>query len=125
WLDLSLFFVQGIPVSRIYCNRETRQAYRLIWRGWFAGIKRATGRRLEMKAFHHSGKHAVFLLDGLAAQVLGLGDNLIMENNPDVSGITGETADEIVKHAVRTCNVHFSRLEALFMHVYLILNCLS
>ncbi|HEV7737770.1 MAG TPA: hypothetical protein VGO47_10425 [Chlamydiales bacterium] len=63
-----------------------------------------------MKAFHPGGKHAVFLLDGLAAQVLGLGDNLISVNNSGATQILGEQSpEEIVKYTVRTCNVHFGR----------------
>ncbi|KIJ50654.1 hypothetical protein M422DRAFT_777023 [Sphaerobolus stellatus SS14] len=77
----------GVAIARIYCNRETHQAFDMIWYGWFEAIEKVTGRPLLNKIIHGKGKHAIFMFDAAPAQVQGLGDNLICMNNPTVSGI--------------------------------------
>ncbi|KIJ39131.1 hypothetical protein M422DRAFT_258010 [Sphaerobolus stellatus SS14] len=47
------------------------------------------------------------LMDGSAPQIQGLGDVLIRENNPAVSGITMTDANEIAQWLTRTCDWHF------------------
>ncbi|KIJ30815.1 hypothetical protein M422DRAFT_267645 [Sphaerobolus stellatus SS14] len=47
------------------------------------------------------------LMDGSAPQIQGLGDVLLLENDPAISGIDAMTAEEIVQWLVRTCNWHF------------------
>ncbi|KIJ37762.1 hypothetical protein M422DRAFT_259598 [Sphaerobolus stellatus SS14] len=96
-----------ITVARIYCNRETRQAFRLIWSGWLNALENATGRRLKIKPLHKEGKLGTMLMDGSAPQIQGLGDVLIRENNPAVSGIMTTDATEIVQWLTRTCDWHF------------------
>ncbi|KIJ45034.1 hypothetical protein M422DRAFT_251232 [Sphaerobolus stellatus SS14] len=96
-----------MTISRIYCNRETRQAFRLIWGGWLNALEKATGKRLKMKVIHKEGKLGTMLMDGSAPQIQGLGDVLIKENNPSVSGIHTMDAMRIVIPLVRTCDWHF------------------
>ncbi|KIJ34167.1 hypothetical protein M422DRAFT_263818 [Sphaerobolus stellatus SS14] len=98
-----------VPISHVYCNRESRQAYGMVWDGWFEAIKMVTGAELKIKAIHGEGSHTIFMVDGAAAQVQGLGDNLLRRNNPAISKIDTLIAEEIVQHLIRTCNVHCNR----------------
>ncbi|KIJ33118.1 hypothetical protein M422DRAFT_783248 [Sphaerobolus stellatus SS14] len=103
-----------MTVARIYCNRETRQAFCMIWCGWLNSLEKATGKRLKFKAIHGEGKLGTMLMDGSAPQIQGLGDMLLKENNPSVSGILTTDCNEIVQWVVRTCDWHFKHnLDAL------------
>ncbi|KIJ24642.1 hypothetical protein M422DRAFT_274520 [Sphaerobolus stellatus SS14] len=96
-----------ITVARTYCNRETRQAFRLIWSGWLNALEKATGHCLKIKPFHNYSKLKTILINSSTPQIQGLGDILLLENDPTISGIDAMTAEEIVQWLVRTCNWHF------------------
>jgi hypothetical protein len=68
--------MSGMTVARIYCNRETRQAFRMIWSGWLNALENATGQRLRIKPIHREGSLGTMLMDGSVPQIQGLGDAL-------------------------------------------------
>ncbi|KAF8516464.1 hypothetical protein BU17DRAFT_67470 [Hysterangium stoloniferum] len=90
------YLCRRVAIGCIYCNRETRQAYRLIWTEWF-------------KAIEHEGKHAIFMVDGSAPQMQGLGDFLLTQNDPMVSRIATKDPQIIVQYCSRICNIHCQR----------------
>ncbi|KAF8522570.1 hypothetical protein BU17DRAFT_64266 [Hysterangium stoloniferum] len=99
--SLILIFIElrrysGVAIGRIYCNRETRQAYHLIWTEWFKAIERVTNKSVEFKALHKEGKHAIFMVDSSAPQMQGLGDFLLTQNDPLVSRIATKDPQIIV-----------------------------
>ncbi|KAF8522484.1 hypothetical protein BU17DRAFT_87119 [Hysterangium stoloniferum] len=85
--SLILIFIElrgysGVAIGHIYGNCETRQAYHLIWTEWFKAIERVTNKSVKFKALHKEGKHAIFMVDGSAPQMQGLGDFLLTQNDP-------------------------------------------
>ncbi|KIJ42596.1 hypothetical protein M422DRAFT_254378 [Sphaerobolus stellatus SS14] len=94
-----------LNVARIYCNRESREAFKLMWLAYFRTVERVTGQKLRPKAFHMGGLMAVILTDGCAAQALGLGDALLELIDPSDRAFA-HTAEEIIQHILRTCWVH-------------------
>ncbi|KAF8508185.1 hypothetical protein BU17DRAFT_70896 [Hysterangium stoloniferum] len=103
------YLCRRVAIGRIYCNRETRQAYRLIWTEWFKAIERVTNKSVKFKALHKEGKHAIFMVDGSAPQVQGLGDFLLTQNDPLVSRIATKDPQIIVQYCSRICNIHCQR----------------
>ncbi|KAF8518673.1 hypothetical protein BU17DRAFT_66302 [Hysterangium stoloniferum] len=82
------------------------QAYHLIWTEWFKAIECVTSKGIKIKAPHKEGKHAIFMVDGSAPQMQGLGDFLLTQNDPLVSGIATKDPQIIVQHCSRICNIH-------------------
>ncbi|KAF8514442.1 hypothetical protein BU17DRAFT_94529 [Hysterangium stoloniferum] len=103
------YLCRRVAIGRIYCNRETRQAYRLIWTEWFKAIERVTNKSIKFKALHKEGKHAIFMVDGSAPQMQGLGDFLLTQNDPLVSRIATKDPQIIVQYCSRICNIHCQR----------------
>lgn len=99
----------GISISQVYCNRETQQAFCMIWHGWMDAIRTITGKPLLIKALHGEGQHVTFLMDRCAVQVQGLGDHLLTLNDPAKSGISTSDPDELVQYMIRMCDVHCNR----------------
>ncbi|KIJ41459.1 hypothetical protein M422DRAFT_255366 [Sphaerobolus stellatus SS14] len=98
----------GLNVTRIYCNRESHEAFKLMWLAYFQTVERVTGQKLSLKAFDIDGIMAVILTDGCAAQALGLGDALL-ELIPPNNQAFAHTAEEIIQHILCTCWVHAHR----------------
>jgi hypothetical protein len=98
-----------LNIARIYCNRETQQAFTLMWLAFFQAVERVTGQKLLIKFIHKEGNLITIIMDGDAAQALGLGDALIKINEPDVSGILTKDPDDMLSHILWTCTVHCDR----------------
>ncbi|KAF8506446.1 hypothetical protein BU17DRAFT_100736 [Hysterangium stoloniferum] len=68
---------KGQPIIQTF-----EHAYRLIWTEWFKAIEHVTNKNIKFKALHKEGKHAIFMVDGSAPQIQGLGDFLLTQNDP-------------------------------------------
>ncbi|KAF8518841.1 hypothetical protein BU17DRAFT_90642 [Hysterangium stoloniferum] len=88
---------------------EWEIAYRLIWTEWFKAIEHVTNKSVKFKALHKEGKHAIFMVDGSAPQMQGLGDFLLTQNDPLVSRIATKDPQIIVQYCSRICNIHCQR----------------
>jgi len=49
------------------------------------------------------------MMDGCAAQMQGLGDMLLKENNSEISGIILTDPDEAVTYVAHSCDWHFKQ----------------
>ncbi|KIO19436.1 hypothetical protein M407DRAFT_223087 [Tulasnella calospora MUT 4182] len=66
-------------VGRFLCNKQNREAFRLLWRKLFETVDRLTGRPLHYAVIHKSGTLKGHCLDAEAAQVQGLADELVFQ----------------------------------------------
>ena len=48
-------------------------------------------------------------MDAEVAQVQGLGDWLVKQNNPEESGITSRDPNELIPLVLKICTVHFAQ----------------
>jgi hypothetical protein len=58
----------------------------------------------------------LFIADTEVPQVQGLGDNLVRENDPAVSGIRSNDPLEVVQHVIRLCVIHYKRYTFPIQH---------
>jgi len=77
-----------------------------MWKGYFETVERVTGQKLNIKFLHGQGNLTIILTDGHTGQAPGLGDALLEMNDPAISGISTQEAEEIVQHTLRTCIIH-------------------
>lgn len=100
----------GITYARVYCNRETREAFRQMFTQLWDAIRIATGRDVHFKFIHGDGLLGL-VMDGDKAQVEGCGDDLVSRNRDTTTSILGDITDSqlIVQHIVRLCSVHLER----------------
>ncbi|KAI0309098.1 hypothetical protein OF83DRAFT_1273383 [Amylostereum chailletii] len=98
-----------LTVARIYCQRETREAFRTMWSAFFDGVKTATGRAPKFKFMHGEGLR-VILVDGCKAQIDACGDTLVNINNAlDTPLVVERDPQVIVQYILKTCSVHLDR----------------
>lgn len=99
-----------MTVASLYCNKGTREAFRLLFREFFAVVERVTGHALNFHLFTN-GKSTLrcCIFDADSAQMQGFGDRLLLMNDPSTSGITTRDPLELVQHLTKTCSVHFLR----------------
>ncbi|KII84398.1 hypothetical protein PLICRDRAFT_179640 [Plicaturopsis crispa FD-325 SS-3] len=97
-----------LTIARIYCQNETRDAYRRMWSGLWNTIGAVTGEEVKFKFMHGTGLRAI-LVDGNKPQAEACGDDLLSRNNPDISKYHGRDAMEILPFILRTCYIHFDR----------------
>ncbi len=108
----------GITIGRCFINRETRQAFHLMWRGVFDVIKAITGRDLSFKILTPSSANATcygFAVDGDVAQALGIA-SAVMERPRGADSILPQNltdAHDAIPYLIRTCTVHFRRCVSL------------
>ncbi|KIJ47602.1 hypothetical protein M422DRAFT_248597 [Sphaerobolus stellatus SS14] len=99
--------VDSTPAKQLADNNlETAQAFELIWTARFDAVEKATGWPLQIKAFHRKSNPGMMLIDGSAAQMLGLGRVLLRLNDPKISGIEIMDPQIIVIHLSRMCDWH-------------------
>ncbi|KAJ3498258.1 hypothetical protein NMY22_g19617 [Coprinellus aureogranulatus] len=98
-----------ITFARIFCTRETTNAFKRMWGELWNTIESITERPVRFKFMDGSGLKAI-LVDGCKAQVSGLGSELI-ERAAKRGQVTLATLapDEIVQKILRTCIVHLER----------------
>ncbi|GJJ14490.1 hypothetical protein Clacol_008754 [Clathrus columnatus] len=102
-------FNMRLSVARIYCNRETADAFEQIWSAYFEVIEEVTGRPLKIPIFHKEGLFYAFLTDGDAGQAIGLGQYLAKINDPQVSGIYETDPATLVQYVLKTCWTHCAK----------------
>ncbi|GJJ10698.1 hypothetical protein Clacol_004925 [Clathrus columnatus] len=102
-------FNMRLSVARIYCNRETADAFEQIWSAYFEVIEEVTGRPLKIPIFHKEGLFYAFLTDGDAGQAIGLGQYLTKINDPQVSGIYETDPATLVQYVLKTCWTHCAK----------------
>ncbi|KAI0041712.1 hypothetical protein FA95DRAFT_1640147, partial [Auriscalpium vulgare] len=101
-----------LTLARVYCENETRDAFREMWLALWRTIENVSGKPVRFKFIHGSGLRAI-LVDGCKAQIQGLGDALLLYSrectiNPSV----------IVQYILKTCSVHLDRgFTALSAHL--------
>ncbi|KAJ7193605.1 hypothetical protein GGX14DRAFT_577060 [Mycena pura] len=93
----------------IYCNSNTREAFKLLFIQLFEVVERVTGRELQLRPFRPDGNCRVIILDGEIPQAQGFGDFLLGYNDPDISGIHSRDPLELVLYSLKCCQVHFQR----------------
>ncbi|KAK7682460.1 hypothetical protein QCA50_014260 [Cerrena zonata] len=98
----------GITIARIYCNRETTEAFEKIFESLWNQIEHLTGRMVKFKFIHGSGLR-VIVMDGCKPQVEGLGSDLVKRNNSEASGISESDPQKIVEYIARLCFAHVGR----------------
>ncbi|KAF9472149.1 hypothetical protein BDN70DRAFT_938396 [Pholiota conissans] len=99
-----------LTVARIYCNRETRKAFNLMWCGFWDTLERVTGRPIQFKFMDGKGLSTI-LVDGCKPQVDACGDSLLVqEAKRKGKSFVHETDPQvIVQYIVRTCDIHLER----------------
>jgi hypothetical protein len=71
-------------------------------------IERVTGQPVKFKFIHGTGLCAI-LVDGCKPQVDACGDDLVKQNQLEISGIHETDPQVIVQYIVGTCTVHLDR----------------
>jgi hypothetical protein len=109
----------GCTVACVYCNCATNKAFEYVWEGFFKAVEKATGSKIQFKAFNESGNILCVILDMKAAQVQGLGAAIIhlKMNNPLVSKITEVDPNIIVQYLIKLCFMHWVRY-GILLDVY-------
>lgn len=99
-----------MTVGRVYCERETRDAYEQMWTLFWETVGRITGKPVKFRVFSGDGEGIrAILVDGNKPQVDGLGAYLVKYNRQDISGISESDPQRIVEYIVKVCLVHFDR----------------
>jgi hypothetical protein len=82
-----------------------------MFKYFFETVESVTGRKLNICALSRDFSHGLLsiLLDADAGQALGLGQFLLSQNNPDISGIFTEDPYEIITYILQTCFFHFAK----------------
>lgn len=96
-------------MASLYCNRSTRDAFRILVQEFFDTVHRITGKKLQFKLFNPDAKLHCLIFDAEAAQMQGAGDVILNFNVPTVSGISTQDPLEIIQHVAKTCVKHFDR----------------
>jgi hypothetical protein len=99
----------GITLASLYCNHASREAFFQLFVEFADAVRRATGKALQLRAFHKDGNLRVILMDGDVAQAQGLGDWLVLYNDPLTSHIISRDPLELLLYVVKNCSVHFER----------------
>ncbi|PBK79565.1 hypothetical protein ARMGADRAFT_1101263 [Armillaria gallica] len=97
--------------TRLYMDRETRSAFRLVWRLLWDTVKRITHREVRFKALHGDGI-ATILVDGSHPQIMGCGDDIVQRNleiHESHRLFSDEDPASIVTQIMRICLVHLDR----------------
>ncbi|KAJ7702531.1 hypothetical protein B0H16DRAFT_1639892 [Mycena metata] len=108
WLD---GLEKRTVVGRVWSNRATREAFRLVWDGVFDAIQALTGHVLNFKNFDKKSSLLGALGDSEGAQAQGLGDVLILRRMvpQHIGGMIMTDVDIILMFIWKTCIVHFNR----------------
>ncbi|KAF8186408.1 hypothetical protein BJ912DRAFT_819653, partial [Pholiota molesta] len=99
-----------LTIARIYCNRETRKAFNLMWSGFWDTVERVTGRPIQFKFMDGKGLSTI-LVDGCKPQVDACGDSLLLQiAKRKGKSLVHETDPQVVvQYIVRTCDIHLER----------------
>lgn len=98
----------GITVARLYCNYETQEAFRELWRLLFSTAEEISGNRLGFHRFG-DGKLKTIVVDGDAAQASALGEFLMSRYSRTVDGIEITSVIIALSIVLKTCSVHYQR----------------
>ncbi|KAJ7190068.1 hypothetical protein GGX14DRAFT_580166 [Mycena pura] len=98
-----------ITAATLYCDRNTRPAFKQLFIELFDTVQRVTGRELGLRPWRPEANCRVILLDGEVAQAQGFGDFLVGYNDPSISGIHSRDPLELVEYSLKSCQVHFKR----------------
>ena len=101
----------GVTLLTVYADSQTKETFKTIFTEFHEAINRVTGQPLQYIALEPNNPAATFAvwqLDAETAQWWGLGAYLKTRNNPKIHGIDTEDEYEIVLHAAKTCQAHFS-----------------
>ncbi|KZT34561.1 hypothetical protein SISSUDRAFT_1065206 [Sistotremastrum suecicum HHB10207 ss-3] len=100
---------QVIAPFRVITNKADTAAYEHMFRTTFETIQTITGRALEFQCLNPSGTLRTIHMDFEAAQALGLGAEMVRQNDPQISGLSNPTAVYLITCVLILCQVHFSR----------------
>ncbi|HEV7736674.1 MAG TPA: hypothetical protein VGO47_04785 [Chlamydiales bacterium] len=73
---------------------------------FFEVLEEVTGEPLKIKILYGEENFFTFLVDGDAAQAVGLAHALVRMNNPQVSGISPDDPCDILPYVLKTCWTH-------------------
>ncbi|RPD75850.1 hypothetical protein L226DRAFT_570087 [Lentinus tigrinus ALCF2SS1-7] len=99
-----------VTIARVYCVKEDRHSFHRMWMLFFETVARVTGKPVLFDAFS-GGKGGIrsILVDGCKPQIDALGDFLVKQNDPTVSGIYENDPQQIVEYLIKLCSVHYDR----------------
>ena len=97
----------GITYARLYCKRETKEAFKAMFGALFGSIERVTGKPVQFKFMHGMGLAAI-ILNGCKAQAEGLGEYLL-SRSITIPIVPPLTVDSILPKILRVCIVHLDR----------------
>ncbi|KDQ61129.1 hypothetical protein JAAARDRAFT_191240 [Jaapia argillacea MUCL 33604] len=98
-----------LTIARLYCTRETHDAYLRMWSSLWDTIGKVTGNAVKFKFIHGSGLRAI-LVDGNKRQIEACGEDLLKRTDPILSKLPKNiTALEIIPYIIRNCFVHVNR----------------
>ncbi|KAJ7064494.1 hypothetical protein C8F01DRAFT_1080806 [Mycena amicta] len=89
---------QRISFGSLYCDRKTTRAFFQLFVELFDVIKRVTGTELGLRPFRPAANCRTIVMDGEAAQALGLGEFLVQYNDPQQSNIHSRDPVELVSN---------------------------
>ena len=105
----------GVTLARFYCDHNTRHAFGHLFSELFRLIPELTGSILKFFAFFPDDPNALLhaiILDAEAAQVQGLGDELLVYVAKHVSEgnktVPRNTLD-LLMMVLKTCYIHYWR----------------
>jgi hypothetical protein len=104
--------ILGIRFATLYCNKQTREAFRLLFREFFSVVEQVTKCPLEFRRLAGEDSEAKLrgiCFDAEVAQFQAFGDTLLGMNNPSISGIHTTDPLEIAAFFSKSCSVHFVR----------------
>lgn len=107
----------GINYFTVYCDRNTREAFRDLFSEMFRIIIEITGKPLKLKAFWPDDGDArccAILLDAEDAQIKGLGDSLstyVANYAPSSEAVATlvKSPTDLVLRVLKLCVLHFER----------------
>ncbi|KAG6807418.1 hypothetical protein H0H92_007610, partial [Tricholoma furcatifolium] len=96
---------ERITVARLYCNSATREAFGLLFEGFFKAVEQATGQAIRFKVFHPAGNLLTVIFDMEAAQVQGFADAIVRLrlNDPNISKIDESNPDILIQYILKLC----------------------
>ncbi|KAJ7601552.1 hypothetical protein FB45DRAFT_1074470 [Roridomyces roridus] len=101
-----------VAIARVWSNRFTKDAYKLMFDAFFKSVKTVTGREPCFKALHENGNLHCILFDMEAAQMQGFGEKLvdIVNSDPELRKLFPDpNPDKLVQCVAKLCTVHWER----------------
>ncbi|KAF7295712.1 hypothetical protein MIND_01111600 [Mycena indigotica] len=109
-------FNKRVSFGSLYCDSNTTDAFFHLFSEFFDVVKRLTGTELALRGFRPEGTCRAIVMDGEAAQALGLGQFLVQYNDPALSNIHSRDPKELVLHIFKgspTSNTYFRHIDKM------------